>query len=75
LLAGGAAAAAAARARWTLVAEVSPFATAEIDVRAPGAQGSSHVRIRALMISRPDSGGQCRWDVVGTGGWTRIPSP
>jgi len=65
----------AARASWRLTAVVVPYATVEIDVRAPVITGSTRELRRLLMSLRPDSAGALWWVPAGGGGRGRIPAP
>lgn len=75
LLDSGSAAFGTARASWRLTAAIVPYATVEIDVRAPVITGSTRELRRLMMSLRTDSAGARWWVPAGGGGRGRIPAP
>ena len=64
-----------ARASWRLIAAIVPYATIEIDVRAPVITGSTRERRRLTVSLRPDTAGALWWVPAGGGGRGRSPAP
>ncbi len=75
LIDSGSAAFGAARASWRLSAGIVPYATIEIDARAPVISGSTRELRRLTLTLRPDTAGALWWVPAGGGGRGRIPVP
>jgi len=79
LLDSGSADFGAARASWRLIAASAaasgPWATVDIDARAPVITGSTRELRRLTVSLRPDTSGALWWVPNGGGGRGRIPAP
>jgi hypothetical protein len=75
LLDSGSARFGSARATWTLTGLLAPYATAEIDARAPVISGSARELSRVIVSLRRDSSGALWWVLSGGDGRGRVPAP
>ena len=75
LLDSGSARFGSARATWTLTSLLAPYATAEIDARAPVISGSARELSRVIVGLQRDSSGALWWVRSGGDGRGRVPAP
>ena len=73
-IAGGAADAGRALARWRLVGAAAPFATIDVEAEVPVFGGVARTRHLVLVVPAGDSIGGLRWVPAAGLGWVRVPS-
>lgn len=73
-IAGGAAGAGQASARWQIVGAAAPFATIDIEAETAVYGGTARTRYRLLVTPVADSAGGLRWSPATGYGWLHMPS-
>lgn len=73
-IAGGAASAGRALARWQLVGAAVPFATIDVEAEVAVFGGTARTWHRVLVEPVADSAGGLRWAPAAGLGWIRVPS-